>query len=162
MHSFHQHQVNKDKYCLSDELAIDEFRQLHRILASAASCREEAQSEAAWNALAHSPLLHHAVESSQCPQVTPFIATTARIIPALLPRNIYTGHAVGGRLVFSPSSEPLYVAESRSPKPGDRSHDQLRGKSTSIGIRIGHDNILFKVRRGNLEFRHQMRTQYGI
>ncbi|KAH7016336.1 uncharacterized protein B0I36DRAFT_337369 [Microdochium trichocladiopsis] len=98
-HSFYEHQVNKDKYCLSDELAIDEFRQLHRILASAASCREEAQSEAAWNALVHSPLLHHAVESSQCPQVTPFIATTAGIIPALLPRNIYTGHAVGGRLV---------------------------------------------------------------
>ncbi|KAH7012253.1 uncharacterized protein B0I36DRAFT_340743 [Microdochium trichocladiopsis] len=99
MNCFSQHQVNRNTYCLADELAMDEFRQLQRILAYAASCKRECQSEAAWNTLVHSPLLHHAVETSQCPQVTPFIATTAGIIPALLPRNIYTGNTVSGRLV---------------------------------------------------------------
>lgn len=86
-------------YHLSDAKAVEELYKLRAIIANAADCKVECQSEAAWNARVHDPLLRLAMETAAVPQIRPFIATTATIIPALLPRNTFTGDLLSSRLV---------------------------------------------------------------
>ncbi|KAI1394965.1 hypothetical protein F4819DRAFT_492948 [Hypoxylon fuscum] len=92
------HNINVS-YHLSDAKAVEELHQLRSIIADAADCKVECQSEAAWNARVHDPLLRLSMETAALPRVRPFIATTATIIPALLPRNAFTGDPLSSRLV---------------------------------------------------------------
>ncbi|KAI1498687.1 hypothetical protein F5X99DRAFT_431577 [Biscogniauxia marginata] len=108
----HPHNLIQDPaYHLGAEEALAELRQVRSVADAASDCQLECQSEAAWNARVHNPLLLLALAGKRGKTVKPWITTTATMISESKTRSIDTGEIMSSKMV-----DFCLTIELRSPK----------------------------------------------